>query len=153
MYTVNTTYMTSNLKNCLEKTLDHKHIGLYTHIWSSDLSNLSKLSSNLSELFDEFNNFSSQQNKDTENILNCKYYKIEEIQSLNSLNHKDALSFFHINTCSLLKNIAELEYLLDKTKIDFDATGISESRIKKTKSPINSIIFKDYSYESCPTES
>ena len=46
--------------------------------------------------------------KDTENIINCKYYDIEEIQSLNNLNHKDALNPFHINTCSLSKNIEEL---------------------------------------------
>ena len=63
------------------------------------------------------------------------------------------MSLFHINTCSLSKNIEELEYLLDKTKIDFDVIGISESRIKKDKSPINSINLKVYSHESCPTES
>ena len=132
MYTVSTTCMTSDLKNCLLKTLDHQNFGLHTHIWSSNLSNLGQLSSNLNKLFNKFNSFSSQQNKDTENI-NCKYYNIEEIQSLNSLNHKDALktSLFHINTCSLPKNIAELEYLLDKSKIDFDVIGISESKLRK----------------------
>ena len=67
----------------------------------------------------------------TENIINYKYFDTEEIQSLNNLNHKNALSLFHINTCSLFKNIEELEYLLDKTKIGFDIIGISESRIKK----------------------
>ena len=61
--------------------------------------------------------------------------------------------FFHINTCSLSKNIEELECLLDKTKIDFDVIGISESSIKKDKSPINSINLKGYPHESCPTES
>ena len=108
---------------------------------------------NSSNLFNEFNNVSFQQNKDTENIINCKYYDIEEIQSLNNLNHKDALSLFHINTCSLPKNIEELQYLLDKTKIDFDVIVISESRIKKDKSPRHSMNLKSYSYESCPTES
>ena len=54
---------------------------------------------------------------------------------------------------SLSKNIEELEYLLDKTKFDFDVVGISESGIKKDKSPINSINFKGYSHESDPTES
>ena len=57
------------------------------------------------------------------------------------------------NTCPLSKNIKELEYLLDKTKIDFDVIAISESRIKKDKSPINSLNLKGYSHESCPTES
>ena len=61
------------------------------------------------------------------------------------------MSLFHINTCSLPKNIEKLEYLLDK-KIDFDVLGTSESRIMKDKSPINSINLKGYSYESCPTK-
>ena len=94
----------------------------------------------------------SQQNKDTENIINCKYYNIEKLESLNNLNCKNALNLFHINTF-FPKNIEGLEYLLDNTKIDFDVIGISESRIKKGKSPMNSINLKDYSYESCPTES
>ena len=64
---------------------------------------------NLSNLFNEFNDFSYQQNRNTENIINCKLYDIEEIQSFNYLIHKNALSLFHINTCSLSKNIEELE--------------------------------------------
>ena len=63
------------------------------------------------------------------------------------------MSLFHINTCSLHKNIEELKYLLDKTKIDFAVKGISESRIKKDKSTINSINLKGYYYESCSMES
>ena len=59
------------------------------------------------------------------------------------------MSLFHINTCSLSKNIEEIKYLLDKKKIDFDVIDISESR----KSPINSINLKDYSHESFPRES
>ena len=89
----------------------------------------------------------------TLNIINYKYCDNEEIQSLNNLNHKNYLSLFHINTCSLSKNIEEPEYLLDKTKTDFDVISISESRIKKDKSPINSINLKGYSHESCLTES
>ena len=50
-------------------------------------------------------------------------------------------------------NIEDLEYLLDKTKIDFDVIGISGSRIKKDKSPINTINLKGYSDESCLMES
>ena len=91
---------------------------------------------NLSNLFTEFRNFSSQQIKDTENIINCKYCNTDEIQSSNNLNHEDALSLFHINTCSLSKNIEEIEYFINKTKIDFDVIGISESRIKKNNCPI-----------------
>ena len=99
------------------------------------------------------NNFSSQQNKNTKNIINCKYYDIEEIQSLNNLKYKNALSHFHINTYSLSKNIEELEYVLDKTKINFDVIDINESRIRKDKFPIYSLHLKGYSHESCATES
>ena len=64
------------------------------------------------------------------------------------------MSLFHINTCSLSKNIEELEYWkILKTKINFDLIGISESGIKKDKSPIKSINLKGYSDESCPAES
>ena len=84
--------------------------------------------------------------------LTVKYYNIDEIQNLNNLNHKDTLSPFHINTCFLLKNIEELQYLFDKTKINFDVIGMSESRIKKDKSHVNSINLKGYSYECCTTE-
>ena len=64
---------------------------------------------NLSNLFKEFNDFSYQQNKNNENIINCKNYDTEEIQTFNYLIQKNALSLFHINTCSLSKNIDELE--------------------------------------------
>ena len=57
------------------------------------------------------------------------------------------MSLFYIITCSLPKSTEELENLIDKTKINFDVIGVSESRIKKTNSPINRINLKDYSYE------
>ena len=100
----------------------------------------------LSNLFNEFSNLSSQKNKGTKNIISYKYYNIDEAQSLNNANNKDTLNIFHINTCSLPKNIEELEYLIEKTKIDFDIITNSESRIKKSESPINTINLKDYFY-------
>ena len=113
-----------------------------TFLWQfSNTCSTLKSPKNLSSLFNELNNFSSQ-NKNTKNIINCKYYDIEEIQSLDNLKYKNALSLFHINTYSLSENIKELEYLLDKTKIDFDVIDINESRIKKDKSPIYSLHLK-----------
>ena len=56
------------------------------------------------------------------------------------------VSYVLTNVLSL-KTMEELKYFLDKTKIDFDVIGITESRIKKNKSPINSLNLKDYSYE------
>ena len=86
----------------------NNHYSGSSNSYSTNTCSTLKPPKNLSNLFNEFNNFSSQQNKNPENIINCKYYDIEEIQSLNNLNHKNALSLFHINTCSLFKNIEEL---------------------------------------------
>ena len=131
----------------------YNHYNCNSDSYSTKACSTLKPRKNLGNLLMAFNNFSTQENQGTENIFNCKYYNTEEVQSLNNLNHKDTFNLYHINICYLPKNIEKLEYLLDKTKIDFDVIGISESRIKKNKSPINSINLKDYPYESCPTES
>ena len=63
---------------------------------------------NLTSLSYVFNNLSSDQNNNSENIINCKFYGIDEVQTLNKLNNKRTLSLFHINSCSLSKNIEDL---------------------------------------------
>ena len=40
--------------------------------------------------------------------------------NLNKLNNKCTLSLFHINSCSLSKNVEDLEYLLNSRSINFD---------------------------------
>ena len=47
----------------------------------------------------------------------CKFHIIDKIQTLNNLNPKGLSYFSRMNTCSLLKNIEELEYLLEKAKV------------------------------------
>ena len=128
-------------KLCQTLSQSNNHYSGISNCYSSNKCSTLKPPKNLRNLFNGFNNISSQQNKNTENSINYKYY---DNQSLNNLNHKNDLSLFHINVCSLSKNIEELEYLLDKTKTDFDLIGISESRIIKDKSPINSINLKGY---------
>ena len=113
-------------KLCQTLSQSNNHYSGISNCYSSNKCSTLKPPKNLRNLFNGFNNISSQQNKNTENSINYKYY---DNQSLNNLNHKNDLSLFHINVCSLSKNIEELEYLLDKTKIDFDVIGISESRI------------------------
>ena len=108
---------------------------------------------NLTNLFNEFNNLSSYQNNNSENIINCQYYDIDEIQTLNKLNSTLTLSLFHINFCSLSKNIEDLEYLLNSTSINFYVIAISETRIVKGKTPVNSLNLMNYSHEFCPIES
>ena len=85
--------------------------------------------------------------------MTSKYHNIEDIQILNHLNNKDPMRLFHINTASLPKYIGKLEYLIVQTKVGFDEIDISEPRIMRNKSPINSTVLKDYCYESWTTES
>lgn len=46
----------------------------------------------------------------------CKFHIIDKIQTLNNLNPKGLSYFSRMNACSLLKNIEELEYLIEKAK-------------------------------------
>ena len=130
MYCSNNLFPFTTLNNHkLNQTLSqsNKYYSNSSDSCSTKTCSTLKTPKNLSNLFNEFNNFSTQQNKDTENIINCKNYNTDEIHSIS----------IHINTCLLSKNIEELEYLMNKTKIDFDVIGISESRIKKNNCPIN----------------
>ena len=63
---------------------------------------------------------------------------------------KRSLFLFHLNTCSLSKNINGLEHLIQSTKTVIDIIAVSESRIIKNK-PID-ICVPNYSYKFCPTE-
>ena len=106
---------------------------------------------NLTNLFYELINLSSDQNDNSENVINCKYYDIDKIQTLNNL--KCTLSLFHINSYPFLKNIEDLEYLLNSTSISFDVIAISETKTVKSKAPVNSLNLMSYSHEFCPAES
>ena len=108
---------------------------------------------NLTYIFNEFNNLSPDQSNNSENITNCKYYDIDEIQTLKKLNNKCTLSLFRINSCSLSRNIEDLEYLLKSTSINFDVIAISETRVVKGKTSFNCSNLMNYSHEFCPTES
>ena len=99
---------------------------------------LIKPQKNFSDLFNEFNNFSDR-NKNQENVSNCKYYDLNEVKSLNKLNNKSFLSLFHLNICSLSKNVEDLGYLLDSTNRNFDSIAMSKTRIIKNKDQTNHI--------------
>ena len=77
---------------------------------------------------------------------------IDQLQTLKEFTDKNFLSLFHVNTCSLSKNIDDFEHLIQSTKTDFDIIGVFESRITKNKVPPIDISVPNYSYEFCPTE-
>ena len=49
--------------------------------------------------------------------ITCKYCDNDETQTLNKRNHKEALTFFHIDTCSRTKKLKVLNISLVKQKL------------------------------------
>ena len=105
----------------------------------------------LSHLFNKFNSFSSDINNTPENVINSNYYDIDQLQTLKEFTDKSSLFLFHLNTCSLSKNIDDFEHLIQSTKSDFDIIAVSES-ISKYKLPQIDTSIPNYSYEFCPME-
>ena len=70
----------------------------------------------------------------------------------NEIPHKNkSLSLFHINTCSLNRNVDDLQYLLSCTQKIFDIIALSETRVTKNISLLDNLNF-NYSFEFTPTE-
>ena len=58
---------------------------------------------------------------------------------------------FHINVCSLSKNLDDLQHLQLHEK-NFDVIAISEARIKKQVYLLNNVNLNNYSFKFTPTE-
>ena len=111
-----------------------------------------KLSSNLELLVNQFNNATPENSNDPEKVCSSKYYDIEEMHNIEIPHKNKSLSLFHINACSLNKNLDDLQHLLNCTKIFFDIIAISETRITKQVSLLNNLNLNNYSFEFTPTE-
>ena len=79
----------------------------------------------LALLFNQFSNVIPENHSDPENVIQSKYYDIDELQKLKIPNKENSLSLFHINSCSLNKNLEELQDLLKSTNINFDVIAIT----------------------------
>ena len=102
-------------------------------------------------IIEELNNAMDISGDDIE-TFQSKYYNTEDIKSL-SYNSNEKLSIFYQNISSLSLHINELESLLSKFNQSFDCLGITESRIRKNRMPINNIELKGYNIEQTETES
>ena len=103
-------------------------------------------------LFNQFNELAAESNKkNPENFINCKNLDIDEIQKMKI--EQNSLSLFHINSCSLNKNVEDLEYLLKATNKTFNVIAISKSRILKDTNLSKNINIYNYTVEFTPTES
>ena len=81
--------------------------------------------------------------------ISTKYYELYERTPLmrNTTNN-----FFHLNISSLCFEIEELTTLIHEHDLAFDIIGISESRLKLDKVPLNSVQIPGYNFEFTPTE-
>ena len=95
-------------------------------------------------------NYNYKENK--LNLINCKYKDTDYFKNLINDSKRKALSFFHMNVCSLPKNFDSFNILLSKLNVSFDILAITESQIKKDSS--NQINLQlNYSIEHTPTKS
>ena len=93
----------------------------------------------------QLNNFTDDEKENELNLPNCKYRDTDYFKNLTKDFKRKALSFFHMNVCSLTK-------YFDDFNIGFDILAITETRIKKdSSSPIN-LQLSNYSTEHTPTE-
>ena len=56
-------------------------------------------------------------NNTPENVINSNYYDIDQLQTLKPFTDKSSLSLFHLNTCSLSKNIDDFEHLFSQQRL------------------------------------
>ena len=116
------------------------------------LKNLNKPTDALVNLMNQLNNFTDDEKENELNLSNCKYRDPDYFENLTKDFKRKALSFFHMNVCSLAKNFEHFNILLSELNVSFDILGITESRIKKYSSnPIN-LQLNSYSIEHTPAE-
>ena len=90
-----------------------------------------KPSPNLELLVNQFNNATPKNSNDPEKTSSSKYYQIDEMHNIEIPHKNKSLSLVHINSCSLNKNLDNLQHPLGCTKNVFDIIVISETRITK----------------------
>ena len=83
---------------------------------------------NASCLFSDFNYVSPDINNTPEKVINSKYYDINQLPTLKEFTDKSSLSLFHVNICSLLKNIDDLEHLTQSVNTGFDISMLFRSQ-------------------------
>ena len=66
-------------------------------------------------------------------------------------NSKNCLSFFHLNISSLSFHIEELPTLISEHDLTFDIFGVSETKLRLNKAPLNSVIITGCNFEFTAT--
>ena len=115
--------------------------------------NLNKPTDALVNLMNQLNNFTDDKKENELNLPNWKCRDTDYFKNLTKDFKRKALSFFHMNLCSLAKNFDDFNILLGDLNVSLDILAITETRIKKdSSSPIN-LQLNNYLTEHNPTES
>ena len=85
-----------------------------------------------------------------ENSSSC--YNFDQFNEMFDTNVFNGFNTLHLNISSFPYNFDQLETLLTTLKVKLDILGITESRLKTGKQPINNIDLKGYVVESTPTD-
>ena len=86
--------------------------------------------------------------------MSCKYYNNKQLKELISdKKNSKGLSLLHLNISSLPFHIDEFTNLLSELNSYFKVIGITETRLRTKKDPVNSTEIPDYNIEHTPTES
>ena len=96
--------------------------------------NLSKPTDALVNLMNKLNNFTDDEKENELNLPNCKYRDTDYFKNPTKDFKRKALSFFHMNVCSLTKHFVNFNILLSDLNTSFDILAITETRIKRDSS-------------------
>ena len=115
--------------------------------------NLNNPTDALVNLINQLNNFTDNKQENKLNLPDCKYRDTDYFKNLTKDFKRKALSFFHMNVCSLTKHFDDFNILLSDLNVSFDILAITETRIKKDSSSTINLQLNNYSIEHTPTES
>ena len=115
--------------------------------------NLNNPTDALVNLINQLNNFTDNKQENELNLPDCKYRDTDYFKNLTKDFKRKALSFFHMNVCSLTKYFDDFNILLSDLNVSFDILAITETRIKKDSSSTINLQLNNYSTEHTPTES
>ena len=79
----------------------------------------------------QLNSLTDYEKENELNLPNWKYRDTEYFKTLIKDFKRKALSFFHINVCSLPKNFDDFNMLLSELNVSFDILATTETKLRR----------------------
>ena len=137
---------------CTPEILPFCQINEKMYIPKENLNKPSDALVNLMKLLSWFIRLTNDEKENQLNLPNCNYRDTDYFKNLTKDFKRKALSFFHMNVCSLTKYFDDFNILLSDLNASFDILAITETRIKKDSSSPTNLESNSYSIEHTPTE-